>query len=131
MIKFRAVIKDAAGQAQRLVRFSGAKIIGEVFRTDRERILKRLRRYPPERPRQRYRRTNRLADEYAVQISVWPGGAKAEVTNPTPYRKWVRGPEQAWMHQGRWEKETDILESERPALEHNIISRAIKALTNG
>lgn len=94
------------------------------------RMRLRQRRYPPPRPRQRYRRTGRLANSWAVeriaasQIRILnraqaPGGRG-------PYPTYVVGDfrrqGQAWMHRGRWWLARDVIEEEIPTLRRSIVS---------
>lgn len=78
-----------------------------IFRTA-QRIQKRLRIYPPERPDQTYARTFTLKD--SVEIESLPTGYHILVDPISPegvaYGEYVlgdyNGQGQAWMHVGRW-----------------------------
>lgn len=78
-----------------------------IFRTA-QRIAKRLRIYPPERPDQKYIRTNTLKD--SVEITPLSNGYEISVKPVSPkgveYGDYVLGDAdgngQAWMHEGIW-----------------------------
>lgn len=76
--------------------------------------LKRaLAAYPPERPGQRYRRTDDLmrgwmnaAPRYVVRGN---GGIDARIENPVTYTDFVQGDAQTVVFSGRWTKAAVIL----------------------
>lgn len=72
--------------------------------------------YPPERAGQRYRRSNRLHDEWIDGQTTFPQSdptlLEALRENSTPHGPYVQGAEdQAKVHQGRWKTTDSIMEA--------------------
>jgi len=88
-------------------------LIGELAEPTREvlQLLKeRMQEYPPERPNQRYVRTNDLKngwDEYVILA----GDRLGLLRNNVPYGHLVQSEkEQAWMHVGRWPTDQQVVD---------------------
>lgn len=129
MIQFKVTARHAGDVAEKFGKFRGAKIMADEFKTHEDRVQKRLAKYPPERPRQRYRRTGRLGNAWTVTTRLTGNGATLTASNDTPYVKWVQDkPSQAWMHQGRWDTAQDVMASEETAIKTGIGRRATEAL---
>ena len=73
--------------------------------------------YPPRRSNQRYKRTGRLGNSWAVDSA---GTGKWKITNRVKYASWVVGDKQAWMHVGRWWQARPIIEKNIPKLTQSI-----------
>lgn len=74
-----------------------------------DQVTRRAQQYPPERPGQRYRRTETLKRAWRRDEGMFfDGGFVVTVSNATPYAPFVQGDNQAWMHKGRWESVTEI-----------------------
>jgi hypothetical protein len=84
-------------------------------------LIPELKRYPPPRPGQRYRRTKLLGRNWATaqpQLSSTGDTITGTLGNPTPYVRWVQDRErQAWMHKERWPTVQTILERNRANIE--------------
>lgn len=129
MIHIKVTAKHAGQVAEKFGKFRGAKILADEFKGHEDRVKKRLAKYPPERPKQRYRRTGRLGNAWTVTTRLTGNGATLTASNDTPYAKWVQDkPSQAWMHQGRWDTAQDIMASEETAIKTGIGRRATEAL---
>ena len=99
-----------------------------------------LREYAPERPNQRYVRTEHLQEGWDEAQMAWQddGGASFTATmgNPTLYGPYVQGdpdqtPHQAWMHVDRWKPTSDILndnEAEVVAFFDEAVARIVQRL---
>jgi hypothetical protein len=82
--------------------------------------------YPPPRPGQKYKRTGRLANSWAVRSA---GKNTIQIVNNAatrgrPYARYVvgdgGGKGQAWMHAGRWWLGRDVISEEMPALREDL-----------
>jgi hypothetical protein len=129
VIHIKVTARHAGQVAEKFGKFRGTKIMADEFKTHEDRVQKRLAKYPPERPKQRYRRTGRLGNAWTVTTRLTGNGATLAASNDTPYAKWVQDkPSQAWMHQGRWDTAQDIMASEETAIKTGIGRRATEAL---
>lgn len=90
----------------------------------------RTRPYPAMRPRQKYRRTGRLANSWAVE-RVQPSRIRflnraRAPRGGRPYPTFVIGDSrrqgQAWMHIGRWWLARNVIEEEVPALRNAMVT---------
>lgn len=88
-------------------------LIGELAEPTEEvlQLLKeRMQEYPPERPNQRYVRTEDLKngwDEYVILA----GDRLGLLRNNVPYGHWVQSEaDQAWMHRGRWQTDKQVID---------------------
>ena len=110
---------DATKKFPRLIRGTGvtftrfSRSVGRTVARKHEKILAvRLKHYPPERPRQRYKRTFLLRRSWDIDIRTPRTGFTMLVSNDTPYASFVVGkPDlrlqaggkgQARVHKGRW-----------------------------
>ncbi len=67
-----------------------------------------MQRYPP--PRGTYRRTGNLRRKLSIiKLRL----DERSVVNTAPYARWVYGPQQAWMHVGRWASVSDASDAAR------------------
>ena len=74
-----------------------------------------LQHYPNARSGSLYKRTYTL--RFGWKATQWGDGTSIRVTNDVPYAPFVQGNNtQAWMHQGRWGKVSDIIESNTAAM---------------
>lgn len=101
---------DGDQKAARALRALG-KDIGEVtlarIEEALQKVVRRMKRYPPPRPGQRYKRTGRLGASWDVSAApqgfVISNNARA---HGRAYARYVvgdaRGQKQAWMHKDRW-----------------------------
>lgn len=88
----------------------------------------RTRPYPAMRPRQKYRRSGRLANSWAVE-RMQPSRIRflnrAQARGKL-YATYVIGDArrqgQAWMHRGRWWLARDVIEEEVPALRNAMLT---------
>jgi hypothetical protein len=91
----------------------------QIYRTSQS-IVRRMKMYPPERPGQTYVRTGILGGGWGIRSNT----NGYTVYNETPYTKWVVGNayglEQAWMHQGRWNLQRDVVDEEVQKLPDEI-----------
>lgn len=82
----------------------------------------RSKAYPPERPKQRYKRTYKLQKSWR---STRVGSTSVEIANSQPYAKYpvgdARGQSQAWMHKGRWWLAKAAVEEHTPTLRQALI----------
>jgi len=70
--------------------------------------------YPPERPNQRYARTNKLHDGWLDAEPVFDlqgDTLLATLTNPEPHGPWVQGEDQAEIHVDRWRTTEQIMDA--------------------
>jgi hypothetical protein len=85
--------------------------------------------YPPQRPRQRYVRTGRLANSWQAQRV---GTGRVLITNNAPYSGWVVGGgphnRQAWFHAGRWWKGENVVRENLPNLGRTIVKEMDRLL---
>lgn len=110
------------------------RISANTIKKVAEKIVKRMRDYPPERPGQKYVRTFRLRDSFKISSTSTGFTVKANPTSPRgkKYGRYVIGTfdggigngGQAWMHVGRWLLFRDVAEYEvsllPPAVEEHI-----------
>lgn len=92
-------------------------IFGQVvIRIVLDKVIKRMQRYPPPRPGQRYVRTYRLKRSWKI---LRFGNSGYQITNNAArkgrqYARYVVGDAygtgQAWMHQNRWPVFRDVVE---------------------
>lgn len=85
-------------------------------------VHREVRRYPPERAGQTYRRTYRLRNAWQVNGPHLNGGTlETTITNPILYSQFVHGnnfgQRQSWFHRGRWRTLSDLAQSVTPSLE--------------
>ena len=129
MIKLSVKVGRAAEVARKLGNFRGNKVMADEFEAHKARVLAKHQASPPERPGQRYRRTGRLRAGWKVEAKLTGNGATLTASNTTDYAKWVQDkPNQAWMHQGRWDTSQDIMASEEEAIKTGIVRRATEVL---
>lgn len=95
--------------------------------------------YPPERPKQKYRRTGTLNRAWNTVIENRAIHIKnaAQSPNGTYYAGFVVGPEissignaQAWMHRGRWWNAPDVISETMPQVIEETAAY-IESLWNG
>lgn len=84
------------------------------------RLTRRLQNYPPATGGD-YVRTGELGRGWASQGAVQADASgtnqfadrvSVNLRNQVSYAGWVQGPEQAWMHQGRWETTEHAVDAE-------------------
>ncbi len=92
--------------------------------------------YPSKRPGQKYQRTGRLANSWAVERQ----GKGVVITNRAsgrsgPYSRFVvgdgKGAGQAWIHRGRWWTGRGVIDQHREALRYDIIAELDKLFPRG
>jgi hypothetical protein len=85
-------------------------------------VVRRMKIYPPAPPMSTYVRTGRLGGNYTIT----PKSNGYTIANNTSYSKYVvgnaQGLEQAWMHQGRWQKFRDVYGEEVNKLPDEIVN---------
>jgi len=87
----------------------------EILRKPMQRSVLRLQRdmaeYPPPPANSTYRRTGTLGRRWTTQVRRIANGLRGKVGNNTSYAPWVQSWNfQAWMHQGRWQTDAEVLE---------------------
>lgn len=83
----------------------------------RKRLVQRLTDYPPPPPGSRYQRTYALQRGWERAVPVLTNDGKAmQLINAITYVPYVQGDNQAWMHQGRWTKASEIVDEEQDAI---------------
>jgi len=92
-----------------------------------------LKRYPPTRPQQRYRRTGTLGRSWSVRpITRTSSGWRIIIGsngNIAPYNRYVQDRElQARIHAGRWQTAQDIAEQAAPQVQRFADTRIRYAL---
>jgi hypothetical protein len=89
-------------------------------------IKNELQVYPPPPPNSSYRRTGTLGRTWHVKRQ----GSNAVVGNPTPYAPYVQSEsQQAWMHEGRWQTDKDVIQDvERSGAIERIARRVISRI---
>ena len=68
--------------------------------------------YPPPPPMSTYRRTGTLGRSWTTKIEGSGREIRGIVGNAIPYAPFVQGPDQAWMHVGRWKTIGQVAEEE-------------------
>lgn len=87
------------------------------------RVEGRMKKYPPPRPGQTYRRgidprSERLGQRWTHQVTRTATSVRGEVGNNASYAPWVQNDQfQAWMHRRRWTTDVEALEAEAPSVE--------------
>lgn len=104
------------------------KIGRSQLRFTSERIVRRMQAYPPERPRQKYKRTGRLfrswkidnsQDRYTIEnTAAKKGRLYGHFVIGNAY-----GTGQAWMHRGRWLLLRDVVEQELEKLPDDVLEK--------
>lgn len=103
-------------------KFDGTAILNKTFGPSLVQMDIELRRYPPERPGQKYKRTGNLGAGW--RITRGKQGVMS-LTNPTPYAPLVQGLRQATVHKGRWTTAPQMNAKYRPRI-LDAIHREIK-----
>lgn len=110
------------------LRLKTPKILDSNIKNALEKIAKKARKYPRERPGQTYVRTFTL--QRAVKVSTAGKGSHQISIDPVQrgvhYGKYVvgsaKGTDQAWMHKGRWYLFSELTESVLTSLPKTIDS---------
>jgi hypothetical protein len=88
-------------------------VIGELAEPTEEtlKLLKeRMQEYPPERPGQKYVRTDTLKNGWSEHI-ILSGDRLGVLRNPTSYGRFVQSDiDQAWMHKDRWQTDKQVVD---------------------
>ena len=120
MIDYRVEIEDEQVRAVLKAFGSGAflepaaKRIGVKLTTD-------LRRYPAQPSGSTYRRTGLLGRRWVFKVRAGLFGASVTAGNNTVYAQWVQSEaKQAWMHEGRWQTEEQVLEANVDYIEKEV-----------
>lgn len=96
-----------------------------------------LQEYPPERPGQRYQRTDKLLEGWSNPGVSWAGSnglaIQGKFSNNVAYASYVQGNSeagfsQAWMHKGRWKTADSILKENEIRFEVGLEDAAQKFL---
>ena len=94
--------------------------VKHAVQTQADRVMGLMKVYPPQPPQSTYRRTDQLKHGWNVKSEN--SGLRAIIGNAVEYGPYVQDEEmQAWMHQGRWQTDSQIAEQER-----DEVIRAIK-----
>ena len=100
-------------------------IIEPAFTGGAIRVEGRMKKYPPPRPGQTYRRgidprSERLGQRWTHQVTRTSTEVRAQTGNNASYAPWVQNQEfQAWMHRRRWTTDVEALEAEAPSVERD------------
>lgn len=86
------------------------------------RVMEKMRKYPPKRPGQKYRRTYNLRNNWKAER--YKNDKGYTIRNAMSYAHYpvgdAYGTGQAWMHKGRWPLFRDITEQELKELPEAI-----------
>ena len=116
----------------------GTDILGAIepaFAGGVIRVEGRMKKYPPPRPGQTYRRgidprSERLGQRWTHQVTRTATEVRAKTGNNASYAPWVQNDEfQAWMHRRRWTTDVEALEAEAPSVEREagrLVEEAMK-----
>lgn len=120
MIGYRAEVEEEKARAVLKAFGSGAFLkpagqrIGLKLTTD-------LKRYPPEPSGSTYRRTGLLGRRWTFKVSAGLFGVSVIAGNNTIYGPWVQSEaQQAWMHEGRWQTDEEVLEANTDYIEKEV-----------
>lgn len=111
--------------------------IDDAFTTVMGDIVTDLADYPPERPGQRYVRTNNLERGWRntpQRFAAQGMSIALRVTNPVAYVPYVQGPKQVWWAKGRWTRTDEAIANNHSEIERAgeiAISNAAKRIANG
>lgn len=90
-------------------------------------IVTEARVYPPQRPGQRYRRTEDLKRGWRRTDARRDAGALVvDVENPVAYGSFVQGDDQAPVHRGRWKRLKVIGQDQLPAIRARASAWAVR-----
>lgn len=111
---------EGADEAIAKLRGLGADLLGIVepaLQRGGYRVENELKEYPQQEPTD-YVRTNLLAKTTFMDPVVRSGDeVRLNLGSPLPYAPFVRSKAlQAWMHEGRWPTDEDILGAEMPKM---------------
>lgn len=81
-----------------------------------ELLINRVRLYPSPPSGSEYERTFTLRDSWQALVLLTSEALGIVRSDGVPYNEYVMGPEQAWMHQGRWDTVQDIITDEEAAV---------------
>jgi hypothetical protein len=116
-------LKAIAGQAKTVT----LDTVEEWVKRQRDRL--EARRYPPERPGQRYVRTFKFRDSWRTERST---ETRWIIRNLQDYSEYVaQQGEQAWMHIGRWWTVEAVVQEDLPELMTALSSRYQQLMTGG
>ena len=92
------------------------------------RITSKMKKYPPERPNQRYVRTFKFRNSWSVNRTDAGYVIKNSASRKgREYGHWVvgnaYGTTQAWMHQGRWQLFRDVVDDEIDKLPKEVADK--------
>ena len=105
---------------------AAASHLRPVMERSLARIRKPLKTYPQQRPTG-YVRTMRLGRGWTSRVER--GGFRGVVGNNTRYAPYVQSAErQAWMHQGHWQTDEDVMESARDKIVKDFENHVFRAL---
>lgn len=126
MLRFELTQRGADVVSQNLLaaaRVSSRRLAMATYDWSQMHVVRHLvvKPYPPQRPKQRYKRTGRLGARW--KSAGTPDGAR--IYNEQPYAGYVvgdaSGKGQAWMHAGRWWLARDVVEAARPKLREALV----------
>jgi len=107
------------GAEEVIARLDTAALGLAVDRSLREaslRMVGELARYPSPPSGSTYRRTGTLGREWATTNTF----LRHIIGNNVRYATYVQGPEQAWMHRGRWRTADEVAQASVPAIAVDI-----------
>jgi len=102
------------------------KVGRSQFRFAAERVVRRMQAYPPERVGQTYERTGNFFSHWVIE-QVEQGYQISNDVEHKGHRYGVYvvgdayGTNQAWMHDGRWEKFRDAVDAEMEKLPDDVL----------
>ena len=140
MLRFELTVRGQSSVANEL-RTAAAKAPKEMQEATYRwaqtvRAALKAKPYPAKRPGQKYVRTGRLANSWAVERQ----GKGVVIVNRAegrsgPYSRFVigdaKGAGQAWMHRGRWWTGRGVVDEYREALRDDIISELDRLFPRG
>lgn len=92
-----------------------------------------LQAYPPAPTDSKYQRTGKLCEGWAnavPTVNVGGDGFQSEITNEeAPYWIWVQAQAtQAWMHQGKWRTDQQVLNENQGEIEQTFANAIAKLI---
>jgi len=115
--------------------FTGLRQLDNLFLESADSVNKvaqiiktEMTNYPPERPGQRYRRTGNLGRSWDVSFqSRSMDGLEQSIFTELDYSPYVEKapgdgePDQAWMHEGRWQTDAQVAAESEDLIEWVIL----------